>query len=66
MNTDLSNAQWFKSSYSSGQGACVEVAHLPGAVAARDSKDPDSPVLAFPAKEWQGFIHGLNAGEFRP
>ncbi|MFJ2478407.1 DUF397 domain-containing protein [Streptomyces sp. NPDC087659] len=61
---DLTNAQWFKSSYSSGQGACVEVAHLPGVVAAKDSKDPAGPALVFTRDGWQGFIHGLNAGDF--
>jgi hypothetical protein len=38
------------SSYSSQNGACVEVAtNLPGAVAVRDSKDPEGPGLLIPA-----------------
>lgn len=67
MNTpDLSNAQWFKSSYSSGQGACVEVAALPDAVAARDSKNLEGPALTFSQDGWADFIRGVNANEFRP
>ena len=67
MNTpDLSNAQWFKSSYSSGQGACVEVAALPDAVAARDSKNLEGPALTFSRDGWADFIRSVNGGEFRP
>ena len=41
---DLSTAVWRKSSYSQGGGNnCVEVAAVAGAVAIRDSKDPDGP-----------------------
>ena len=41
---DIARAQWSKSSYSSANGACVEVAKtLTGIVAIRDSKDPDGP-----------------------
>ncbi|WP_433229683.1 DUF397 domain-containing protein [Actinomadura formosensis] len=43
---DLKNATWHKSSYSGSNGGdCVELAGLPGAVAVRDSKDPDGPIL---------------------
>lgn len=43
---DLSNAQWRKSSRSGSNGGdCVELTGLPDAVALRDSKDPDGPVL---------------------
>ncbi|MEU3073953.1 DUF397 domain-containing protein [Streptomyces laurentii] len=35
---------WRSSSYSSGNGQCVEVAdHLPGVVPVRDSKRPAGP-----------------------
>ncbi|GLZ38430.1 DUF397 domain-containing protein [Actinokineospora sp. NBRC 105648] len=45
-NFDLSQAVWRKSSKSSGNGECVEVALLAGAAAVRDSKIPDGePVL---------------------
>ncbi|WP_280437849.1 DUF397 domain-containing protein [Nocardia carnea] len=59
---DLSTAQWFKSSKSSGQGDCVEVAFLDGeTVGVRDSKDPTGPALVFGAAEWAGFLTGLAA-----
>ncbi|MEU0946387.1 DUF397 domain-containing protein [Streptomyces canus] len=55
---DLSNARWYKSSYSNGEGGdCVEVADTPDLVPVRDSKlGQDSPVLAFPADTWTRFL----------
>ena len=54
---DLSRADWHKSSYSSQDGNCVEVAgNLPGVVAIRDSKDPNGPVLVVTREEWQEFL----------
>lgn len=47
---------WRKSSHSTTQANCVEVAHLPGAVAVRDSKDPDGPALAFSAPTFHAFL----------
>jgi hypothetical protein len=62
-DTDLSRAEWRKSSYSSQSGNCVEVAtNLSGAVAIRDSKDPEGPGLFIPAAEWRAFLRGLAAG----
>ena len=63
---DLTSARWRKSSYSGTTGGnCVEVAqNLPGAVAVRDSKDPDGPKLAFGPDEWLAFTAGVRAGEF--
>jgi hypothetical protein len=58
--TDLSDAKWHKSSYSSQDGNCVEVArNLPGLVAIRDSKEPDGPKLAVSPETWRVFIRGV-------
>lgn len=63
---DLSRANWFRSSYSNGQGGnCTEVAlNLPGIVAVRDSKRPDGPVLVFKSSEWRAFIAGVASRKF--
>jgi hypothetical protein len=38
--------KWRKSSFSGAASeGCVEIAHLPGAIAIRDSKDPRGPML---------------------
>lgn len=55
---DLSTALWRKSTRSSDTGGqCVEVTtNLPGAVAIRDSKNPNGPELVFTAGEWREFV----------
>lgn len=64
-DVDLSRAVWRKSARSNNGGDCVEVAgNLPGAVAVRDSKDPDGPVLVFTPAEWDAFVGGVVDGEF--
>lgn len=55
---------WRKSSHSSGQGACVEVADLRTMIAVRDSKDPDGPRLVFPAGDWRAFTDAVKARRF--
>jgi Domain of unknown function (DUF397) len=61
MANDFSCAAWRKSSYT-GNKNCVELAHLPGLVGVRDSKDPDGPVLVFTAREMRGLLDRLKAG----
>lgn len=61
---DLSQAVWRKSTRSSGNGACIEVAFLVDAVAVRDSKDRGGPVHVFTAGEWAAFVGGVLSGEF--
>lgn len=53
---DLRAARWRKSSRSSDQANCVEVALAGPAVAVRDSKNTTGPVLAFPAGTWAAFL----------
>ncbi|MEK2493920.1 DUF397 domain-containing protein [Kitasatospora purpeofusca] len=53
----MAELAWFKSSYSSNEGAqCVEVAETPGVVHVRDSKDKTGPQLAFEPAAWKAFI----------
>ncbi|MET9907116.1 DUF397 domain-containing protein [Streptomyces sp. NPDC006476] len=53
---------WTKSSYSTGNGACVEVkSPVIAAMAVRDSKVSDGPVLAFPADAWNAFVTSVKA-----
>ncbi|WP_406114622.1 DUF397 domain-containing protein [Kitasatospora purpeofusca] len=54
----MAELAWFKSSYSSNEGAqCVEVAETPGVVHVRDSKDKTGPQLAFESAAWKAFIN---------
>ncbi len=63
---DLTRAAWRKSPYSSGNGNCVEVAFLGGAIAVRNDRDPEGPVLIFTPAEWDAFVAGAKDGEFDP
>jgi len=53
---------WKKSSYSSQQGNCVEVAPVREGTAVRDSKNPAGPVLRFPADSWRAFVGAVKSG----
>lgn len=56
---------WVKSSKSSGNGNCVQVAEMPdGRIAVRDSKNPDGAQLHFTRAEWDAFIGGAHDYEF--
>ena len=59
---DLTDAQWRTSSYSSGNGQCVEVARLLEAIAVRDSKDPAGPKLIFTPADWRAFVSAVAEG----
>lgn len=61
----LRGAAWVKSSFSTAQGNCVEVATLSGGeVALRNSRDPRGPALVYTAEEMWAFIQGSKRGEF--
>lgn len=58
--SDLDGAVWRTSSYSGGQGECVEVASdIPGAVPVRDSKHRAGPMVVVSAQAWQTFLKRL-------
>ncbi|MFJ5674351.1 DUF397 domain-containing protein [Streptomyces sp. NPDC093097] len=53
-----------KSSHSTQEGACVEVAPTAtGGNAIRDSKNPTGPRLAFCAGAWGSFVAALKDGD---
>jgi len=47
---------WRKSSYSSSDANCVEVATTPAVVGIRDTKDRDGGTLTLPAPAWAAFL----------
>jgi Domain of unknown function (DUF397) len=56
---------WTKSSYSGGNGACVEVAsRAVTTVSVRDSKDPQGPALGFTPESWTAFVADVSRGAF--
>jgi hypothetical protein len=55
--------EFVKSSHSSGNGECVEVArNIPGAVAVRDSKSVGGPVLRVAPAAWAAFAVHVGQG----
>ncbi|MCX4812983.1 MULTISPECIES: DUF397 domain-containing protein [unclassified Streptomyces] len=54
--------KWIKSSYSQGNGACVEIkSPVVSAMAVRDSKVSEGPTLGFPADAWKAFVASVKA-----
>jgi hypothetical protein len=55
---------WRKASASANNGSCAETALGGAVVLARDSKNPDGPVLGFDPDEWRTFLSSVKARRF--
>jgi uncharacterized protein DUF397 len=55
---------WLKAQASTYNGQCVEIAAASNAVAIRDSKDPNGPILVYTHAEFKAFLDGARNGEF--
>lgn len=61
---DISGVEWQRAPGDTSE-ASVEIAFLPGgAVAMRNSAEPEGPVLRYTAAEWEAFVLGAKDGEF--
>jgi hypothetical protein len=61
----LGDVTWRKSTASNPSGDCVELAALAGgAVALRNSREPNGPALIYTPAEITAFLAGAKAGEF--
>jgi hypothetical protein len=49
-------ADWRKATYSTGNGACVEVRVDAGRARVRDSQDPGGPAMSVSQPIWRRFI----------
>jgi hypothetical protein len=52
----IQDLSWRKAAASVSNGECVEVAYSVSAIAVRDSKMPDGPVLLYNKIGWQRFV----------
>jgi hypothetical protein len=64
-HTTPHSTRWRKSSHSTGQTDCVEVAQADDVYMVRDSKNPDAARLTFAADIWQRFTGEIKHGTHR-
>lgn len=57
---------WRASNHSADEGRRVEVGMGEAILLARDSKDPDGPVLGFGADAWAAFLNTVKSGSLDP
>jgi hypothetical protein len=64
-NSSATGFAWTRSSYSGGNGNCVEVAHgaLSAALPVRDSKQPAGPAVVFSDTGWGVFVDAVKRGD---
>jgi hypothetical protein len=63
--TLLGGLTWRKSSHSSPEGNCVELAELAGSkIAVRNSRRPGGPALICTRAAMAAFVQGVKEGEF--
>jgi hypothetical protein len=58
---DLDAIIWRASSFTSGQGNCVEVTHHRADVPVRDTKDRSGGALSVPANAWTSFLRSVRS-----
>ncbi|MFJ6561845.1 DUF397 domain-containing protein [Streptomyces sp. NPDC091412] len=59
---DSSTLPWKVSTYSTGNGACVEVARTPSGAHFRDTKDRPRGAAAVAPASWGAFLGAVKAG----
>lgn len=65
---DFANANFYKASYTNGQGACVEVAFVDGGVGVRDSKlnrslGANNPIQGFSRAAFGALVDTVKSGQ---
>ncbi|MEV0055458.1 DUF397 domain-containing protein [Saccharopolyspora shandongensis] len=61
---DLAGARWITSSYSGGNGNCVEVAVGVERTGVRDTKDRAGGALIVSARQWWSFIASVKSTHY--
>jgi Domain of unknown function (DUF397) len=64
VSSENERLNWRKARRSMNNGNCTEVATTAGMVAVRDSKDPQGPILVYPADSWVSFVTAAGNGKF--